>query len=298
LPMAQKTKRVTLIYNENAGSAGESRSDVAELISRVGFSVTCFSKRKRDIEKALEEPADIVAVAGGDGTVAKVAARMRPNGCPIAVLALGTANNIAKSLGIGRPTVELVASWHIENALAFYPIAAVGPWGRSRIIEGVGFGAIEQAIAAVPRKAGVARARAKYAEAALSAPAEHLRIRIDSKALTGSFTVFEITKFPYVGPNLRLAPDIDSGAPTFAVCSVEDDPADRERLAKWFAKPHAAAAPIKVRTAGRLEVTGRFRQMRIEGNLWRNEADGKEAAAAQVVVLETEPEPLSFLVPQ
>src|SRR5437762_7120358 len=185
--MARKKKRVTLIYNENAANTEQqSRSDIAELISQVGFRVTCFSKKKRDIEEALAAPADIVAIAGGDGTVAKVAARMRPNGCPIAVLPLGTANNIAKSLGIGRPTVELVASWHIENALAFYPIAAVGPWGRSRIIEGVGFGAIAQAIAAVPRKAGVARARAKYAEAALSAPAEHLRIRIDSKALTGS----------------------------------------------------------------------------------------------------------------
>src|SRR5215216_7437728 len=123
--MARKTKRVTLIYNENAGSA-DSRSDIVELINRVGFTVTCFSKKKRDIDKALEEPADIIAVAGGDGAVAKVAARMRPNGCPIAVLPLGTANNIAKSLGLGRPTVELVASWHIEKALAFYPIAAVG----------------------------------------------------------------------------------------------------------------------------------------------------------------------------
>src|SRR5205823_11874232 len=128
--------------NENAGSAGESRSDVAELISRVGFSVTCFSKRKRDIEKALEEPADIVAIAGGDGTVAKVAARMRPNGCPIAVLPLSTANNIAKSLGIGRPSVELVASWHLGKLVAFYPIAADGPWGFRRIVEGIGFGAI------------------------------------------------------------------------------------------------------------------------------------------------------------
>jgi hypothetical protein len=52
-----------------------------------------------------------------------------------------------------------------------------------------------------------------------------------------------------------------------------------------------------VRTAARLEVTGRFRQMRIEGKLWRNDAEGKNADAAQVVVLETEPEPLSFLVP-
>jgi diacylglycerol kinase (ATP) len=296
--MAQKTKRVTLIHNENAGGAGQSRSELAELISRVGFNVSCFSNKKRDLEKALEERADIVAVAGGDGTVAKVASKMRPNGCPIAVLPLGTANNIAKSLGIGQPAVELVASWHIERHMAFYPIGVSGPWGRCRIVEGIGFGAIEQAIAELPRKTSFGKARAKYAQAALEAPAEELKLRIDDNPLTGSFTALEVTKFPFVGPNLHLAPGIDIGEPRFAICSVGDGARERQALAKWFAAPHVAAAPFSVRTAGRLEVVGRFRRARIEGRLWRQKEAGKEGDAPQVVVLETEPEPLFFLVPQ
>lgn len=294
--MAEK-KRVTLIYNENAGSAGESRSDIAELISRVGFSVTCFSKKSRDIDEALKEPADIVAVAGGDGTVAKVAARMRPNGCPIAVLPMGTANNIAKSLGIGRPTVELVASWHIEKHMAFYPIAAAGPWGRSRIIEGIGFGAIEQAIAELPRKTSFSKARGKYAEAALNAPAEDLKVRIDDEPQTDSFAVLEITKFPFVGPNLHLAPDIDIGDPTFSICSIGDRARERQNMAKWLTEPNAAPAPVSVRRAKRLEIAGRFRQMRIEGRLWRSENQAKKSDPAQIVVLEAEPEPIFFMVP-
>ena len=296
--MAQTKKRVTLIYNESAGSAGQSRSDIAELISHVGFSVTCFSNKKSDIEKALDAAADIVAVAGGDGTVARVAARMRPNGCPIAVLPLGTANNIAKSLGIGRPTVELVASWHFEKLMAFYPISVVGPWGRCRIIEGIGFGAIEQAIAELPRKTGFGRARAKYAEAALNAPAEELKIRIDREALTGRFSVLEVTKFPYVGPNLCLAPDIGSVHRSFAVCSVGDGVRERRAMAKWLTQPHCGSAPVSVRTASQLEIVGRFRQVRVEGHLWRNKANGKNGDATQVVALETEFEPLFFLVPQ
>ncbi len=297
LDMAQK-KRVTLIYNENAGSAGQSRSDIIELISHVGFSVTCFSNRKSDIEAAIDAPADIVVVAGGDGTVAKVAARMRPNGCPIAVLPLGTANNIAKSLGIGRPTVELVASWHFENLMAFYPISVVGPWGRCRIVEGVGFGAIEQAIAELPRKTGFARARSKYAEAALNAPAEKLKIRIDSEAITGSFSVLEVTKFPHVGPNLCLAPGIDSVHRSFAVCSVGDGVRERRAMAKWLTQPHCGAAPVSMRTASLLEIVGQFRQVRVEGHLWRNKTNGKNGDATQVIVLEAEPEPLLFLMPQ
>jgi diacylglycerol kinase family enzyme len=294
--MAQN-KRVTLIYNENAGSSGESRSDIAELISRVGFDVTCFSKKSHDIDKALDEPADIVAVAGGDGTVAKVAARMRPNGCPLAVLPLGTANNIAKSLGIGQPAVELVASWHLEKHMAFYPIAVAGPWGRCRIIEGIGFGAIEQAIAELPRKTSFSRARGKYAEAALNAPAEDLKVRIDDEPVTGSFAVLELTKFPFVGPNLHLAPDIDIGDPSFSICSIGDGARERQKMAKWLTEPNAAPAPVSVRRAKRLEISGRFRQARIEGRLWHSEKQGKKADGPQVVVLEAEPEPVFFLVP-
>jgi diacylglycerol kinase family enzyme len=294
--MAQK-KRVTLIYNENAGSAGESRSDIAELISSVGFSVSCFSKKSRDIEKALKEPADIVAVAGGDGTVAKVAARMRPNGCPIAVLPLGTANNIAKSLGIGQPTVELVASWHIEKQLAFYPIAVAGPWGRCRLVEGIGFGAIEQAIAQLPRKTSFSKARSQYADAAPNAPAEDLKLRIDDELVSGSFAVLEVTKFPFVGPNLHLAPEIDIGDPTFSICSIGDGARERQKMAKWLTEPNAAPAPVFVRPAKRLEISGRFRQVRIEGRLWRGDKDGKDGSSTQIVVLESEPEPLFFLMP-
>ena len=294
--MTQK-KRVTLIYNESAGSAGESRSEIADLLSRVGFTVTCFSKKTRDIDKALEEPADIVAVAGGDGTVAKVAARMRPHSCPIAVLPLGTANNIAKSLGIGEPTVELVASWHIEKHMAFYPIAVAGPWGRCRIIEGIGFGAIEQAIAELPSKTSFSKARTKYADAALNAPAEDLKVRIDDEPATGSFAVLEVTKFPFVGPNLHLAPDIDIGDPTFSICSIGDGARERKKMANWLTAPNAAPAPVTVRQAKRLEVAGRFRQVRIEGRLWESENQGKKTEAAQIVVLEAEPEPIFFLVP-
>jgi diacylglycerol kinase (ATP) len=296
LVMAEK-KRVTLIYNESAGSAGQSRSELTDLMSRVGFSVTCFSKKTRDIDKALKEPADIVAVAGGDGTIAKVAARMRPNGCPLAVLPLGTANNIAKSLGIGEPTVELVASWHIEKHMAFYPISVAGPWGRSRIIEGIGFGAIEQAIGRLPSKTTFSRARTKYAEAAMNAPAEDLKIRIDDEALSGSFAVLEVTKFPFVGPNLHLAPEIDIGDPTFSICSIGGGVRERQKMAKWLTEPNATPAPVTVRQARRLEIAGCFRQVRIEGQLWQGDKDGKNSNGTQIVVLESEPEPLFFLVP-
>src|ERR1700746_3158667 len=162
---------------------------------------------------------------------------------------------------------------------------------------GMGFGAIEQAIGRLPSKTTFSRARTKYAEAAMNAPAEDLKIRIDDEALSGSFAVLEVTKFPFVGPNLHLAPEIDIGDPTFSICSIGGGVRERQKMAKWLTEPNATPAPVTVRQARRLEIAGRFRQVRIEGQLWQGDKDGKKSNGTQIVVLESEPEPLFFLVP-
>jgi hypothetical protein len=131
----------------------------------------------------------------------------------------------------------------------------------------------------------------------LNAPAEDLKVRIDDEPVTGSFAVLEVTKFPFVGPNLHLAPDIDIGDPSFSICSIGDGARERQKMAKWLTEPNAAPAPVSVRRAKRLEISGRFRQARIEGRLWHSEKQGKKADGPQVVVLEAEPEPVFFLVP-
>ncbi|MDX2166187.1 MAG: diacylglycerol kinase family protein [Deltaproteobacteria bacterium] len=66
------------------------------------------------IAAALAQPCDAVVAAGGDGTVRAVSAALmqvaaRP---PLAILALGTANNVARSLGF--PSVRQVGAAAIE----------------------------------------------------------------------------------------------------------------------------------------------------------------------------------------
>lgn len=46
---------------------------------------------------------------------------------PVAILPLGTANNIARSLGIAGTPHELAESWHIEHARKLDIGAANGP---------------------------------------------------------------------------------------------------------------------------------------------------------------------------
>ena len=60
---------------------------------------------------ALDDPGDLAVVAGGDGTVAKVAIGVADTDTPTAaVLPLGTANNIGKALGVFGDIRDLVGS--------------------------------------------------------------------------------------------------------------------------------------------------------------------------------------------
>ena len=63
---------------------------------KLGLMVRYQSTKDQSYKSALRERWDLIVVAGGDGTVAKVARRLRYRKAPIIVLPVGTANNIAR----------------------------------------------------------------------------------------------------------------------------------------------------------------------------------------------------------
>src|SRR5688500_12104225 len=103
--------RVTAIYNPEAGPQGMTRERLARLLERAGYGATYVSAKGKRWKSSLENAGDLVVVAGGDGTTAKVAKRLAGRGVPLAILPAGTANNIARSLGLDRPLEHLVGEW-------------------------------------------------------------------------------------------------------------------------------------------------------------------------------------------
>src|SRR5207244_757183 len=111
------------------------------LVRAEGHEVLYRSSKDDHWASILERPADLIAVAGGDGTVGRVAKRIAGRGVPLTVLPMGTANNIARTLGLADVPVErLIAGWKHARRVRFDIGTARGPWGSSRFIEGVGLG--------------------------------------------------------------------------------------------------------------------------------------------------------------
>ncbi|MBV8778400.1 MAG: NAD(+)/NADH kinase [Alphaproteobacteria bacterium] len=284
---------MTLIHNRTAGEADHDRRELSAKIRAAGFAVSYHDAKQCDIAAVVAKPADLIAVAGGDGTVRKVALAARADGPPIAVVPLGTANNIANSLGLTVPLVDLIAGWREPRLMNFYPIEVDAPWGRQRLIEGIGFGAFARIIdeETGDEKLSPLEARRQLADAVLHTEPEPLNIRVDDAVASDDIVLLEITTIPLVGPNLYLAPDANPADRLLDVCSV---PArERTTLAAWLASPEPGeAAPFATRSASHVAISGRFARVRIDDDVRSN-----DSGEAGTINLTSAAAPLRFVVP-
>src|SRR3954470_21948090 len=147
-PLRAICVRVTLIHNPGAGKEGMDERALKKLLRRAGHKVRYQSAKEPGWKKALGKRADLIVIAGGDGTVGRVTRRMPGHDVPVALLPTGTANNIARSLGQHeRPFEELVRGWENARRLTLDIGVAEGPWGERYFVEGVGAGVFADLLA-------------------------------------------------------------------------------------------------------------------------------------------------------
>lgn len=102
---AGRPRKALLIVNPQSRRGGEADLQVVvNLLQASGYTVIRRqSKNAAECSRVIDEHCadlDLVIVAGGDGTVSSVAATLYRHQKPLAILPLGTANDLARSLSI------------------------------------------------------------------------------------------------------------------------------------------------------------------------------------------------------
>lgn len=212
-------KHIRLLHNPAAGNKDDSEQKLISRIEEVGFTCSYYSTKETEQEDFIDDKADIIAIAGGDGTVRKLVNQlihrnMLDKRHPIGLVPCGTANNIGRMLGIHGTPDEIVERWKNQNYQP-YDIAQVsGIREADFIMEGLGFGVFPKLIKKVKARKTQAGSPEEELKAALTFLHEIIEnykgreatVIIDGEKYTGQYLMVEIMNTQSVGPNLNLAP--------------------------------------------------------------------------------------------
>ena len=130
-----------LIHNPTAGTGNHTAEILTAFLKEAGYTVTACSTKQGLYKECLKERADLILVAGGDGAVTRVIRSLPNFDALLAILPLGTANNIARSLGLeGEADVLLDCVRKRITRTLDVGLVSGGPWKKRRFVEGVGVG--------------------------------------------------------------------------------------------------------------------------------------------------------------
>jgi diacylglycerol kinase family enzyme len=287
--------RILLVHNPKAGDGDRARlRALLHAIRSAGHEVRYRSSRSRKLAAFLAQPADRVAVAGGDGTLGKVARLMLGRRTPIAPLAMGTANNIATSLGHnGASPEEQVEAWASDVRLRFDVGLARGPWGEWPVFESFGLGAVPEMMALMQDAdtggdtgAEIACATRMLRKLLRRVDPLELEIRLDDRDLSGRYLIVEAMNIPLAGPNLPLAPHADPTDRRFDLVLVHESERD---LAREFLqdarKSRAPTVELPTLRGARLTIRGRSFFWHADDRIGRCKAELRDGMTDIDVVL-------------
>jgi diacylglycerol kinase (ATP) len=232
--------KIALLHNAASGRR-VSLDSLRELIGREQHELIRVIEHGADASRLADAPAELVVAAGGDGTVADAMRVTARRDVPLAVLPLGTANNIAFSLGVKGPLELLARGWHRATVRPFDIGVLEGPGAAQTFVEGVGGGLVEASLTSFlrrPMRRGepppwqLVRALRRYAHTLPRVRPRSWSLRLDGTPREGEFLLVEVLNIRAVGPNLDLAPHASPSDGTFTVVTAGE--ADRPALVRYI----------------------------------------------------------------
>lgn len=209
----KRMKKAQIFHNPTAGDGTHSKKVVKKIVKRAGYRVDYISTKKKHFLKNFKPyELDAIFVAGGDGTVHKLAEalvnKMPDSQIPIYLIPFGTANNIAKTIqNLGADGLMKVDYGRVK-----------GLPKDQLFFESAGFGIFPELIFEMEKKSEkdvpyyeLKQAVDKLQEIIRKIKAVKATLKVDGQIITGYFLLVEVMNIPFLGPNLHIAPSANPG---------------------------------------------------------------------------------------
>jgi len=298
--------RITLMHNPKAGAGKHSKKELMAALALGGHDATYQSTKKKNYQKALKKPGDLVIAAGGDGTIGKVARELIDRGIPLSVLPLGTANNLARSLGFLASPQEIIAGLEGGKKETFDVGLAQGPWGKRYFFEAVGAGLLADYVRDSKTEDKKSKNHSPEQEMVRHVsllrrllhdyPPSRWEIKIDDEDLSDDYILWEAMNIRSIGPALYLAPRAATkDAALDFVCARN---ADRALLMDHLDARLAGRKnkfPLPIRRFRCLQIVWRGSTLHIDDKLWPSKKQKPKSPAK--IEITVKPSALVILQP-
>jgi diacylglycerol kinase family enzyme len=270
LPRAEPPKRPVLFVNPRSGDGRAARAGLAEEARRRGIEVVELGEGEdlgTLVREAVGRGADGLAMAGGDGSQALVAAIAAEHDLPYACIPAGTRNHFALDLGVDRDDVVGALDAFVSGGERLVDLAEVN--GRV-FVNNVSLGVYAEAVGQDGYRAAKLRTLLDTLSETLGPGGEpqELRWRDPAGAEQVSTALVLVSNNPYLlGPTLGSGtrPRLDTGrlgVVDFHPPAAAGDPAPRWRELSTAGLEIEAGRPVPVGVDGEsltLEPPLRFR---------------------------------------
>jgi diacylglycerol kinase family enzyme len=308
---------VALLHNAKAGDESFTPKKLIRLLKKEGYRATYHPLKevlgdKKLLKEALQGK-KLVVVAGGDGSLRKTANRLAGSHHTIAALPIGTANNIAHSLGITGTPEEIVGAWAKAKPRKIDMGIAKGPWGKKMFIEGIGLGLIGRSIAIIDdidaasgrafstKEDKMHRDLCVMAALAHEMPPTTVKLDVDGNKSVDDYLLLEVLNINRAGPGIELAgaADPSDGELDLVWASAHDRKALAQSIEKCLSesryRPILTSRKIK-----RLHLAVEKCELRLDDKVvLRSEDFGKWTKDKRAKIeIAVKPAAISFLLPE
>lgn len=222
-----------VIHNPTAGNGELSKEKLIAMLEEAGYTCQYTSTKEDGWKEFKTRNADMILIAGGDGTVRRACKQLleknyRENPLPVALLPLGTANNLSKTLRLEMDASTIIQSLCSARIRKFGIGILKHVPDETFFMESFGYGVFPYLMMEMKKRKAPEANAAEEIEAALQLlhdlvltyPPRHCRLQVDGIDHSGDYIMAEIMNIKSIGPNLFISPNADPADGVFEVVMV------------------------------------------------------------------------------